>query len=175
MDARLFDMLHDACDVDVGAVAEGIDVNLGRAGEVAVEEDGAVTRDMHGLADVAVELVHVADDFHRAAAEDVGRADDEGEADAGRDLDCLFGGGGDAVDGLFEAELFDELLEPFAVFGKVDGVGRGAEDGMPASWSALASLRGVWPPNWTMTPWSVPLSRSTRRISMTCSKVSGSK
>ncbi len=47
--------------------------------------------------------------------------------------------------------------------------------GMPACDSALASFSGVWPPNCTMTPCSVPLSCSTRRISITCSNVSGSK
>jgi len=30
--------------------------------------------------------------------------------------------------GLLEVEFVEQLLEPFAVFGKVDGVGRGAED-----------------------------------------------
>ena len=44
-----------------------------------------------------------------------------------------------------------------------------------ASCSAAASFSGVWPPNWTMTPWSVPFDCSTRTISSTSSAVSGSK
>jgi hypothetical protein len=84
-------------------------------------------------------------------------------------------GAGDAVGGLAEAEAVEEGLEALAVLGEVDGVGGGAEDGDAGLVSAMASLRGVWPPNWTMTPWSVPLDCSTRRISMTCSKVTGSK
>jgi hypothetical protein len=77
--------------------------------------------------------------------------------------------------GLLEAELVTRPLEALAVLGEVDGVGGGAEDGDARLLSAMASLRGVWPPNWTITPWSVPLDCSTRRISMTCSKVTGSK
>ncbi len=40
----------------------------------------------------------------------------------------LFGGAGDAVLGLFEAEALEELLEPLAVLGEIDGIRRGAED-----------------------------------------------
>ena len=92
------------------------------------------------------------------------------------DREGLVAGAGDAVDGLLQAELVQELLEPLAVFGEVDGVGRGAEDrdafvrAAPGPASA-----GVWPPNCTMTPCRVPFSCSTRRISSTCSSVSGSK
>ena len=47
--------------------------------------------------------------------------------------------------------------------------------GTLASSSDLASLSGVWPPNCTMTPCSVPLWRSVSMISSTSSAVSGSK
>jgi hypothetical protein len=68
------------------------------------------------------------------------------------------------------------FCEPLAVLGEVDGVGRGAEDRDARGLEAhSASFSGVWPPNWTMTPWSVPFCRSTRTISRTSSIVSGSK
>jgi hypothetical protein len=92
VDAGFLDMFHDAGDVDVGAVAEGVDVDLGGAGEVAVEQDGGFAGDHDGLGDVALELGHVADDLHRAAAEDVGGADHEGEADGLGRGDGLFRG-----------------------------------------------------------------------------------
>jgi hypothetical protein len=44
-----------------------------------------------------------------------------------------------------------------------------------ASSSGTASLSGVWPPNWTITPCKVPLRRSVSTISSTSSAVSGSK
>ena len=47
--------------------------------------------------------------------------------------------------------------------------------GMPAFSSASASFSGVWPPNCTMTPWSVPACLSARSTSRTSSAVRGSK
>ena len=47
--------------------------------------------------------------------------------------------------------------------------------GMPAASSAAASFSGVWPPNCTMQPSTVPLRCSTRTSSTTSSAVSGSK
>ena len=46
---------------------------------------------------------------------------------------------------------------------------------MPAFSSAGASFSGVWPPNWTIAPLSVPADASTAKISSTSSAVSGSK
>ena len=43
--------------------------------------------------------------------------------------------------------------------------------GTPAASSGLVSRSGVWPPSWTTTPFG----RSQRTISITSSKVSGSK
>ena len=46
---------------------------------------------------------------------------------------------------------------------------------MPFFSSAGASFSGVWPPNCTMTPFSVPAEPSVAMISSTSSVVSGSK
>ncbi len=40
MDAGLLDVLHDAADVDLGAVAQGVDVDLDRILEEAVDQHG---------------------------------------------------------------------------------------------------------------------------------------
>ena len=53
--------------------------------------------------------------------------------------------------------LSQQLLEALAVLGEVDGVGRGAEDrDVGLRQAPAASFSGVWPPNCTMTPSSVP-------------------
>jgi hypothetical protein len=88
--------------------------------------------------------------------------------------ESLVAGAGDGVDRLGDLELVQELLEPLAVLGQVDGVRRGAEDRMPASSSGWASFSGVWPPNWTMTPGSSPFAFDSIS-SRTSSAVSGSK
>ena len=93
-----------------------------------VEKDRRVAGYLDGGGDVAFQLGVVADDLHRAAAEDEGGADDEGVADILGDGEGLVPAAGGAVVRLLEAKLVEELLEPLTVFGKVDGVGRGAED-----------------------------------------------
>jgi hypothetical protein len=51
-----------------------------------------------------------------------------GIADILGDGEGLVAAAGGAVVRLFQASSLQKLLEPLAVFGKVDGVGRGAED-----------------------------------------------
>ena len=128
VDAGLFDVLHDARDMDVIAVTQGVNVKLGRAGQIAVEQNGAIAGNHNGLFDVAFQTGHIAHDFHRATAQNIGRTDHQRKADLARDLQRLGVGMGDAVLGLFQVQTVDQILEPLTVFGKVDGVGAGAED-----------------------------------------------
>ena len=149
MDAGLLDVLHDAGDEGVLAVGEAIDVDLGRVGEVAVEQQRVLAEhrvDLAGLVvriarldvvrhqlgqraeQVVAELALLADDLHRAPAEHVGRAHDERIAEVGRDQPRLLDRIGDAVLRLLQLELIEQLLEAVAVLGEVDRVGRGAED-----------------------------------------------
>ena len=121
-------MFHHACDMHFFAVAERVDVKLDCSGEVAVQQYGAVARDDDGLGDVALKLGHVAHDFHSAATENVGGADDQREADIFRNGKRLRVCGGDAVFRLLEAEFIYKLLKTLAIFGEVDRVGRCAED-----------------------------------------------
>ena len=55
----------------------------------------------------------------------------------------------------------DQRLEAVAVFGEIDRVGRGAEDRNTRGFAApAASFSGVWPPNCTITPLTLPLVSS---------------
>ena len=56
MDAGFLDVLHDAGDVHVFAVAERIHIHFDGARQVAVEQHGAVAGDDDGVADVAFKL-----------------------------------------------------------------------------------------------------------------------
>ena len=149
VDAGFLDMLHDAADEDVLAVAEAIDVDFDGVGEVAVEQQRIVGEDRidlaglvvgvahqdigrheagQGVLDVALEIGGAVDDGHGAAAQHVGRADDQRIAQALGDEASLLERIGDAVLGLGQFELVEELGEQVAVFGQIDGVGLGAED-----------------------------------------------
>ena len=149
VNAGLFDMLHDAGDVDVGAVRQAVDVDFDGVGEIAVEQERVLAEqgvDLAGLV-VRIALLDVfrhqlgdrveqiglqhafrMDDLHGAAAENVGRAHDQREADLGGDEARLLDRIGDAVVRLVEVELHEKLLETVAIFGKVDRIRRRAED-----------------------------------------------
>ena len=144
MDARFLDMLHHARDPHLGAVAQGIDIAFDRIAQILVDQDGAVPADVDGGGNVAVELRFAVDDLHRAAAEHVGRAQQHRVADPGGDRRSLVAAAGDAVVGLLELQLADQLGKALAVFGKVNRVGRGAEDRDPGILQRLRELeRGL--------------------------------
>ena len=54
MDAGFLDVLHDAADEDVLAVAEAVDVDLDGAAQVAVEQQRVVGEDRVDLAGLVV-------------------------------------------------------------------------------------------------------------------------
>ena len=128
VDAGFFDVFHDAGEVDVGAVAEGVDVDFDGVVEEAVDEDGVVGGDFGGSLDVVGEGGFVVDDFHAAAAEDVGGADEDGVADVVGDVFSFGEAGGGAEGGCGEVGGVEYFTEFAAVFGEVDGFGSGADD-----------------------------------------------
>ena len=120
------------------AVGETVDVDLDRVGQVAVDEQRALVGDdelgrtverRRQASHVAVDLGAVVHDLHGAAAEHVRRTDNDGVTDGVGDGARFAGRAGDAAVGLLQPELLDQLLEPVAILGEIDGVGRGAEDG----------------------------------------------
>ena len=78
--------------------------------------------------EVVLQAVERVDDLHRAAAEHVGRAHEQREADLGRASHRLLGRVGGRVRRRLVAELLQQLAEAAAVLGEVDRVDRGAED-----------------------------------------------
>ena len=137
MNAGLLDVLHDAGDEGVLAVGEAVDVDFDGVGQIAVDQQRALRRDdqlgrpveIAGQPrHIAVELGGVVHDLHGAPAEHVGRPDHHRIADLVGDGARRARRGGDAVLRLAQLEPVEQLLEAVAVFGEIDGVGRGAED-----------------------------------------------
>ena len=56
MDAGFLDMLHDAADEDVLAVAEAVDVDLDGVGQVAVEQQRVLAEQRVDLAGLVVRV-----------------------------------------------------------------------------------------------------------------------
>ena len=76
--AGLLDVLHDAPDPDLVAVAERVDVHLQGVLQEAVEVDPPAVSGL--AAQVAVEILLRVDDLHRPPAEHVGGAHQQREA-----------------------------------------------------------------------------------------------
>ena len=91
MDAGGLDVLHDADDAHVFAVADGIGFAFDGPVEVMVEQDLVLRHVAEDVHDVALEFLLVDDDFHPLAAQHVGRADEQGKAEFPAELDSFFG------------------------------------------------------------------------------------
>ena len=158
------------------AVAEGIDIHLDGVAQIGVDQHRALARHHHGLGDVAGELRLVVHDLHGAAAEHVRRADHHREADRRRDRPwprrrsgrCRFRG-------CLSPSRSISALKRSRSSARSIASGEVPRIGTLAFSSACASLSGVWPPNCTITPLTLPFAHSVRTISSTSSSVSGSK
>ena len=129
MNTRFLDVFHDTRNMHVaGDVADGIDINLDRIAQIAIDQHRVVARYLHRVGDVVGQPCFVVDDFHGATTQDVGRADHHWVSDFGGDAYRFVAGTGDPVGRLPKIQLPQKRLEPLPVFRKVDSVGGGAEN-----------------------------------------------
>ncbi len=193
--AGLLDVLHDAADPDVAAVAQGVDVDLGGVLEKAVQKDGrralralSVGRVVTGpgerrgggagaaAADLAAQVVGEAvvgvDDLHGAAAEHVGGAHDQREADEVGALERFLQRAGGGVGRRLVAEAVEQRAEARAVLGEVDRIDAGAEQRHARVDEAGCELQRRLPAELHDHPRA---ACSTSTTASTSSSVSGSK
>ncbi len=173
VDPRLLDVLHDPGDPDVLAVAQGVDVDLDRVLEEAVEVDrgaglGAPTRSQVVL-EARRRCRRSPSRGRRARSWGGPAAGSRPRVRASSASSALTRGG---VRRGVVAEPVEQRAEPRAVLGEIDRVDAGAEDrGSRRRRGPAASLSGVWPPNCTTTPSGC----SSSQTASTSSSVSGSK
>ena len=120
-------VLHDPADVDVGAVADAVHVDLDRLGEVLVDEDRVVAGNLDGGLDIRLQFIGGVDDLHRPSSEDVGRPDENRVSDALGDLLGLLEGVSGSGRGLLDLQLVHQLGEPPPVLGHIHLVGACSE------------------------------------------------
>ena len=104
----------------------------GKAGRLivkeAVEQHWRIVGDAHRRLEVATQVGFVVDDFHRAAAQDVGRTHHQRVANLFRLLNGHFNGGDGGVRRLFQLQTVNRLLETLAVFRAVNRIRAGADN-----------------------------------------------
>ena len=142
MDARRFDVFHQAADDHVAlVVAERIDVHLNRIFQVLVDQHRMVGFHLNRLQHVAIELLFVEDHLHGATTQHIGRADHHRIAHAGRHIPGFRLTAGQAMPGLANLQLAQDRFELLAIFSTVDRLRRRAPDLGPCG----ATFLGVEP------------------------------
>ena len=125
MDTGTLDMLHDTRDQDVGAVADGVHLDL-LAHDIFIHQDRMLLGDLVDDADELVDILVADGDLHALAAKNVGGAHQYRITQL---VGCLFGllcckyslslGSGDAA-------LLQDLVKPLSVLGRVHVLGCGS-------------------------------------------------
>ncbi len=140
MHAGLFDVFHDAADQDALAVADAVDIDFGRKIQKTIQQYRAVVGYLNRRIHVSGQVLLAVHHLHRSTAEDVGRSYHQRKTDVGCHLQRLFLTARGAVRRLLELQRFDEILEALAIFGKIDGVRRSADDGRTGRCQCLGEL-----------------------------------
>ena len=157
MHARLLDVLHDAADDHVLAVAaivdHRVDVDLDRVVEEAVEQHRRIVGHLDRFAHVALEIALLVHDLHRAAAEHVRRPHHQRIADlrrrprARRPRCARCGWAAGAASRRTSSCWKRSRSSAMSIMSGVVPM-----IGTPFFSRSRASLSGVWPPYWTITP-----------------------
>ena len=128
MNTGLLDMLQNAADVDLFAIAQGVDIGLDRALQEAIEVHRVVGANARSLGHVIAQMLGIVGDHHAAAAQHVARTHQQRVADVCGNGLGLLKRGGLARRRIHDAQLVEQGGEALAVLGKVDGIGLGAHD-----------------------------------------------
>src|SRR5690554_4682264 len=141
VNTSLLDVLHDAADNHVGAVTNGIDIHLDGGIQEVVQQYRAVVGYQNGTAHVTHQLGFVIDDFHGTATQHVGRTNHQRIADFTGRQDTFFMAAHSGVLGLLQAQALDHLLETLTVFGTVNSIRAGADNGHTSSFQATGQFQ----------------------------------
>ena len=131
MHAGFLDMLHDAGDEHVAVgIADGVHIHFDGVMQEPVDQHRVVAGNLEHVSRLHGDLQRgfVRHDDHAATAQNVGRAQDDGEPDFLRRGHRFIRRHGGGVLRLLQFEVVEQNLKPLAVFREIDGVGAGAED-----------------------------------------------
>ena len=128
MNTGLLDMLQDTADVDLLAVAQGIDIGLDRTLQEAVQIHRVVGANARGLGHVIAQMLGIVGDHHATAAQHVARTHQQRVANMRGHGLGLLKRGCLARRWVHDAQLVEQSGEALAVLGKVDGIGLGTHD-----------------------------------------------
>ena len=128
MHACLLNMLHDAADHYLSAVADGINVDFDGIVQKAIQQHRRIIRYLHSFAHIALKIRFDMDDFHCTSTQHVTRTHHQRIADLTRLDDGFLVGARSSVGRLQQPQFVNQFLEAFAILSHIDHVRRGADD-----------------------------------------------
>ena len=141
MDARFFNMFHHAGDMHIAIfIRDAIHIHFNGIDQILINQDRVFAGDFHRFHAKAHELFTVIGDFHRPPAQHVRRPHHNGVADAFSGLGRFFQRAHRAIARLLKAKPLQQLLEAFTVFGDINRLRAGAQDGNARLVQSLAEL-----------------------------------
>ena len=121
VDPGALDVLHEPGDEHVGAVGDGVDVDL-QALEIGVDADGALLGDDGRHGQLSGQVVGAVAEVDGQAADDERRPHQHRVAELVGHRERLIERGGDAAARLGDAQRLDHVREAGALLGPVDGL-----------------------------------------------------
>ena len=128
VDARLFDVLHDAGEIHVVAIKERINIDFYRVIKEAVHQHRMFTGHLGRPLQVTLEHRIVVHNLHPSPAEHITRANEYRVPNASRDGRCLVEGPRRSVVGSRQSSVRQHAAEGSSLFGEMDGGRRGAHN-----------------------------------------------
>ena len=126
--ACVFDVLGDGVGEQIPVPSHAVELDLLGVFDELRQDDRVFQGDGRGLREEAVQLVVVAGDAHRLAAEDVGGTDQDGVAHAPGERPRVFRRGEFLPDGLVDPHAVKQGGEEATVFRLVDHLRRRTQD-----------------------------------------------
>ena len=141
MNTGLLNVLHDTADHNISAVTDGIDIHLDGSIQEVIKQNRAVIGDQHRVTHVAHQFGFVIDDLHGPATQHVRRAHHQRVANLAGRHDAFLVAAHSGVFRLLQTQALDHLLEALAVFGAVNGVRTGADNGHTGGFQATGQFQ----------------------------------
>ena len=142
MHAGLLDVFHHAADEGLAfGIADAVHVAFDRVVQEAVQQHWGVVADLDRFAHVALQVALLVHNFHRAPAQHIAGAYHQRVAQAGGFFQRLGLGARGGVGRLAQRQFAQQGREAFAVFGRVNHVGRGADDGHAVGFQVQRELQ----------------------------------
>ena len=130
MHAGLFDVFHHAADEGFAfRVADAVHIALDGIIQETVQQHGGIVRHLDRFAHVTLQVTLFVHDFHGTPAQHVAGAHHQGVAQGSGFFQCLWLGACRGVGRLTQTQFLQQFLEALTVFGRIDHVRAGADDG----------------------------------------------